>query len=372
MGAVGGGFDMDKTVLILLSGFLGAGKTTLMLSAADHLRAKGINVACVTNDQGEQLVDSKMVLRKEIPLQQIQGGCFCCRFDELVESINQLVSEHHPQVILAEAVGSCTDLVATVIKPLRAFHGDKLDIRPLTVVVDPYRLSELLSQGSSFTEEILYLFQKQMEEAHCILLNKTDLCTNQLVDELRGELKHRYDFAHVLDLSALGGKGVGNWLDYIALHENSDLPNLEIDYDIYAEAEAQLGWLNASFTFDGHITDAAVFCNGLFEEIFSRLKAAEAEVAHFKLWSQDAENNLKISAVRNLGSNLMNHTTSHSWTSERLAVWVNARVNLEPSKLNAIVSQALRSIEQEYRIDISVEQMNCFAPSRPVPAYRFA
>jgi G3E family GTPase len=363
---------MDKTVLILLSGFLGAGKTTLMLSAADDLRAKGINVACVTNDQGEQLVDSKMVLQKEIPLQQIQGGCFCCRFDELVDSINEIMDEHHPDIILAEAVGSCTDLVATVIKPLRSFHGDKLDIRPLTVVIDPHRLSELLSQNTSFTEEIMYLFRKQLEEAQCILLNKTDLYTKKQIDELRGKLKHQYNSAHVLDLSALGSKGVDNWLDYIVLNEIKDLPNLEIDYDIYAEGEAQLGWLNASFTLDGHIADAGVFCKGLFEGIFNELRAAKAEVAHFKLWSQDAENSLKISAVQNSGSYLMDHTTSHGWTSDRLAVWVNARVNLEPCKLNAIVSQALRSIEQDYRIHISVEQMNCFSPSRPVPTYRFA
>ena len=85
-----------------LGGFLGAGKTTTLVRAALALQARGERVAVVTNDQGEDLVDTAVSRRAlGAAAGEVTGGCFCCRFDELAEVVDRLVATSAPTVVLA-------------------------------------------------------------------------------------------------------------------------------------------------------------------------------------------------------------------------------------------------------------------------------
>ncbi len=97
---------------IMLGGFLGAGKTTTLLRLALSLQRKGLRVGLITNDQGRELVDTAMLRSLGFATEEISGGCFCCRFNSLVEAADKLTEASAPDVIIAEPVGSCTDLVA--------------------------------------------------------------------------------------------------------------------------------------------------------------------------------------------------------------------------------------------------------------------
>ncbi|MBL2179770.1 cobalamin biosynthesis protein, partial [Klebsiella pneumoniae] len=76
-------------------------------------------VAIVTNDQGKELIDTELARANGLESKEVTGGCFCCQFDDLYNNLNTLMKEKQPDVIIAEAVGSCTDLAATVIQPLK-------------------------------------------------------------------------------------------------------------------------------------------------------------------------------------------------------------------------------------------------------------
>jgi G3E family GTPase len=361
---------LNRTVLIVLSGFLGSGKTTLMLQSAEHLRSCGYSVACITNDQGEQLVDSKMVLKKELPLAQIQGGCFCCRFDDLTDSIARIVAEHRPDIIIAEAVGSCTDLIATVVKPLEKYHGTQIDVRPLTVVVDPARLTESLSDTSAFTSEIIYLFRKQLEEAQYIVLNKIDMLTEPEVRCLEEELIRTYT-GDVVSISSLEDISITDWL-FGLLHGEArrPMPALDIDYDVYAEGESQLGWFNGSFLIRNLIEDASALCHDLMELLTLRLQTEHAEVAHLKLWAEDGENALKISSVSNSKGYRTDLSPSAGWTTEHLTIWVNARVHVASERLEQIMTEEVSKLEARYQVHLEVDRIACFTPGRPIPTNR--
>jgi Ni2+-binding GTPase involved in maturation of urease and hydrogenase len=71
---------------IMVGGFLGAGKTTALLRLAQHMTAQGRRVGLITNDQSYGLVDSVLVGAHGFPVEEITGGCFCCRFDSLIEA----------------------------------------------------------------------------------------------------------------------------------------------------------------------------------------------------------------------------------------------------------------------------------------------
>ena len=65
---------------VMVGGFLGAGKTTALLRLAEHFTSQDRRVGLITNDQSQGLVDTALVRRKGYPVEEITGGCFCCRF----------------------------------------------------------------------------------------------------------------------------------------------------------------------------------------------------------------------------------------------------------------------------------------------------
>src|SRR5271170_5382577 len=101
---------MKPLRFILIGGFLGAGKTTTMARLARHYMARGQRVGLVTNDQAQDLVDTNSLRAQGFATEEVAGACFCCRFDDLVRKVGQLQNGERPDVILAEPVGSCTDL----------------------------------------------------------------------------------------------------------------------------------------------------------------------------------------------------------------------------------------------------------------------
>src|SRR5208283_3230513 len=118
---------------IMIGGFLGAGKTTAVGELARHLSERGLRVGLITNDQGRNLVDTTMLRSQGFVTEEIPGGCFCCRFNSLVEAAQRLRQHSQPEVFIAEPVGSCTDLVATVAYPLRRLYGGNFTVAPVSV-----------------------------------------------------------------------------------------------------------------------------------------------------------------------------------------------------------------------------------------------
>ncbi len=114
---------MAATRLILVGGFLGAGKTTLLLQAAERLSRRGRRVGLVANDQAANLVDAELLKTTGSAVAEVAGGCFCCRFPDMIAAMEKLVCDAKADVLIGEPVGSCTDLSATVLQPLKDRFG---------------------------------------------------------------------------------------------------------------------------------------------------------------------------------------------------------------------------------------------------------
>ena len=162
-----------KARYIMIGGFLGAGKTTAVAKLAKHLSNQGVRVGLITNDQGQNLVDTAMLRSQGFATEEIPGGCFCCRFNSLVDAANKLTEQSRPDVFIAEPVGSCTDLVATVTYPLRRLYGENFTVAPVSVLADPIRAMRVfgLEKGGNFSQKVLYIYKKQLEEADLIVLS---------------------------------------------------------------------------------------------------------------------------------------------------------------------------------------------------------
>src|SRR5687767_4231032 len=209
---------------IMIGGFLGAGKTPALLKLAEHLTSQGRRVGLITNDQSSGLVDTTLATSQGYPVEEITGGCFCCRFNSLTTAAERLTDSSKPDVFLAEPVGSCTDLRASVQYPLRRLYGDEYRIAPLSVLVDPIRALRILGieGGKAFSPKVLYVYGKQLEEAEVIVINKADLVEDDRRSALQDALRAAYPHADVLSASARTGVGLDAWFSRIAGTESDD------------------------------------------------------------------------------------------------------------------------------------------------------
>ena len=115
-----------KTKIIIVGGFLGAGKTTLLKASAKLLQKQGNKVGLITNDQAEGLVDTHILSGNGIEVQEIAGSCFCCNFNALMDAMLYL-RDARCDTIIAEPVGSCTDLSATLVQPIKSYYMHQFD-----------------------------------------------------------------------------------------------------------------------------------------------------------------------------------------------------------------------------------------------------
>ena len=243
--------------LIFVGGFLGSGKTTALGALAKLLVRRGKRVGVVTNDQSGNLTDTlvvrQMLDKLDVPVEEVVGGCFCCKFDALIDHIDKVLA-HDPDILLGEPVGSCTDFVAAVANPVKINYRDGFVFAPLSTMVDPDRVRELLlgESPATFPEDVRYLFGKQLEEADLIVLNKVDQAGQEESSRLAGLLRSRFPSKRVLAVSAREGEGMEAWLELVLTGRPGASSVLgEIDYDRYAHAEAVLGWLNAAVRISG-------------------------------------------------------------------------------------------------------------------------
>src|SRR6202035_6200463 len=160
-------FPMKRLRFILIGGFLGAGKTTTLARLARHYAGRGQRVGLVTNDQAQDLVDTTSLRAQGFAVEEVAGACFCCRFDDLVGKVGVLQEGERPDVILAEPVGSCTDLVATVVQPLRDLYGERFEVAPYPVLFKPSHGLRILRNetGTGFSAKGAYILRKQLEGA---------------------------------------------------------------------------------------------------------------------------------------------------------------------------------------------------------------
>ena len=150
----------------MIGGFLGAGKTTTIARLAAHYQSAGKNVGIVTNDQASDLVDTLSLRSQGFDVGEVAGACFCCNFNDLTDTIGKLQESQKPDVVIAEPVGSCTDLVATVIQPMMHLHRGRFELAPFGVILKPSHGQKILAGGKTgFSPKAAYIFKKQLEEA---------------------------------------------------------------------------------------------------------------------------------------------------------------------------------------------------------------
>ncbi|HET9277434.1 MAG TPA: GTP-binding protein [Flavitalea sp.] len=356
--------------LFLVGGFLGSGKTTAIHQAAASFLKRVKRVAVITNDQGDELVDTHFVKTAGVKTEEVTNGCFCCNFSQFVQAIELLRSGREPDIIFAESVGSCADLVATIAKPLGKFNPEITVV--ISVFADAQLLHSLITGNASFLDEnVRYIYKKQLEEADVLIVNKVDLMTGAELKIVKEQIEADYSETTVLYQNSLDENSVRNWILQLNRFElKNERKSLEIDYDLYAKGEAILGWLDQKIKIKTKDYSAHSVAVNFITAVYSGIKQTDNPVAHLKFLLDDGVKQHKIS-----------FTTLDDISKEFLLVdnevneiliLMNARIQTEAIKLEKLVSDILQEIRKQTGSEITIEKKAAFQPGYPRPTHRIA
>ena len=336
----------------LLSGFLGSGKTTAIEQACRLLQKRMTPVAVITNDQGARLVDGDLFNELRIPSAQVINGCFCCNYNDLDSNIRSLVRSAQPAVLFAESVGSCTDLVATVLKPLLQQHPE------WRTTVSVFADAQLLTDDpSAFDPAIRYIYWKQLEEAQVIVISKIDQIKNKL--SLQQKMQTLYPGKTILYHNSFDEADITHWLSILDSTPAANLPSLEIDYDLYGAGEAKLAWLDQQLEIHSPRENAPAAAIALFQQ----LSTIPYPIGHLKCLL-DKKTKLSFTATGSTDSAFIPQP------APKATLLINARVQTLPETLSGLMTEIIKTIEDTHACTIHTISKSCFQPGYPRPAHR--
>ena len=185
--------------IIQVAGFLGSGKTTLMIRLGKAIGAAGRKVVIIVNEVGEVGVDGDVLEANKLRTVEITEGCICCSLSGTLQSTLRTVKkELSPDVVLIEPTGLAlpsriNQIVRTsMVEPEGSFT---------VVLVDSFRIGDLLEANGTF-------FLRQLEGSDLIGLNKVDIISDEDVETAESRLQDLVPGAMIVRLSAKTGEGV--------------------------------------------------------------------------------------------------------------------------------------------------------------------
>lgn len=250
---------MKETPILLLTGYLGSGKTTLVNNILTN--KKGIKFAVIVNDIGEVNIDADLIQKggvvgqKDDSLVALQNGCICCSLQfDLVEQLSDLVKSNKYDYIVIEASGICEpEPIARTIASIPnmdekySIHGlPKLDC--IVTVVDALRMKSEFECGNKLDkntleeDDIENLVIQQIEFCNIVLLNKASEVNRDDLNRIKSIINNlqpgveiiecdytNVDFENILNTNKFDYykvAGAAGWIRHI---ENNETTGQQVD-----------------------------------------------------------------------------------------------------------------------------------------------
>lgn len=356
---------MAQAKYMVVSGFLGAGKTTTMIALARVINEKYGKGAIIANDLGaKNLVDADYTATTDLAIAEIAGDCICYQTDALVDKLYRFVREG-ANVIMSDIPGCGIGALDHVYLKLKDEYPGEFDLLPFVCVVDPVRLRMILPERANINlpEEMRFLLDAQMAEADLIVLNKTDLLDSEEREADIAFIKAAYPETPVMTMSARTGAGVEDVADYLMAHEAAAV-HREIGYGTpeFMAAEEKMCWYNRRFfakEINGLNIDFNAVADAFMEAIRDGLIEAKRNVPHLKLFAAgEGEDFVKASLVGVDYDIEYERKLDHEYTA--LSIVVNARAVCESETMADIVDDAVAMIERAFDVDCHVLFTECF------------
>ena len=203
------------------------------------------------------------------------------------------------------------------------------------------------------------------------MINKIDLLDGARLSSLRNAIAEEFPRAQIVQVAARESLNLEGWFEKITHSEQQARETMEIDYDIYAEGESLLGWLNCTVQLSASKPfDAGEVLNTVSARIQQSLQSREAEIAHLKMTlSPDQAVGGAIAAMSLVSNDLVPELSLELEDPVQSGqLIVNLRAEVAPELLRETVTEALRGLPG---VEAKLEHIETFRPGRPTPTHRF-
>ena len=192
--------------VFIIGGFLGSGKTTILLSLARLYTSKGKSVAIIVNESGEVGVDGSTIKSQGFSATELPEGCICCSLvGSLQATLKQIKSDIDPDILIIEPTG-----LALPHKVKQFVHTSMIDEDSCSIIglADADRFDSLIEKKENF-------YKMQMSGSDIVLINKSDLVTNDEILHITGWFSENYPSKPVFSVSAKTDAGMDALYDFI-------------------------------------------------------------------------------------------------------------------------------------------------------------
>lgn len=186
--------------LLLLSGFLGSGKTTLVINFAQFAVERGKKVAILVNEIGEVGIDNQLMRQLDMNVWELLNGCICCTLSaDLVDTLQQLDSDYSPDLVIIEPSGAADP--KSILQALPYYKGTPFESMLTVSVLDPLRLEILI-------EVMTPLIVSQIQHADVVVVSKCDQAKKEEIEFTHQVVSEHNPKAKVIDFSKDGSLAV--------------------------------------------------------------------------------------------------------------------------------------------------------------------
>ena len=185
--------------VLIIGGFLGSGKTTMLLRLAKAYVDKGEKVALVVNESGEVGVDGATIKAEGYSATELPEGCICCTLSgTLQNALRNIKRDIDPDLIIIEPTG-----LALPHKVKQLVHTSMIDEDTCSIIglADVVRFDALLEKKEEF-------YKMQMSGSDIILINKSDLAEPGQIEHIKAWFADKFPEKPVYPISAKTGEGM--------------------------------------------------------------------------------------------------------------------------------------------------------------------
>ena len=279
--------------------------------------------------------------------------------------------EIKPDVVFAESVGSCADIVATVVKPLMEFKTSHEEDTTLTTFTDARLLKIYLEGGDlPFQDNVIYIFEQQIQEAGILVVNKVDLLADHVLGDLLDRTAQRFPDKQILPLVSLTSESVTPWLESLQNSLQYATDPLKISYKIYGSGEQELAWYDAQLRVQTGTKPAIAWVKDFLGLVAHQIIKQNIPVGHLKFLLSDGVHHQKIS--------LVSGDTAQEFVIERPEEWgatveltINARLECSSERIREVFTTCLQNAKSACDVQVTIVAEESFHPGFPNPTYRF-